>query len=37
MVKVVTMMSIMRLLADNGKIAGGEIIFDGKDISNVNE
>ena len=35
--KSVTMMSIMRLLADNGRLTGGEIIFDGKDISNVKE
>jgi len=35
--KSVTMMSIMRLLADNGRLAGGEIIFNGKDISNVKE
>lgn len=35
--KSVTMMSIMRLLADNGKLVGGEINFDGKDISNAKE
>lgn len=35
--KSVTMMSIMRLLADNGRLAGGEIVFNGKDISNVKE
>lgn len=35
--KSVTMMSIMRLLSDNGKITGGEIIFDGKDISTATE
>ena len=35
--KSVTMMSIMRLLADNGRLAGGEIIFNGKDISNIKE
>lgn len=35
--KSVTMMSIMRLLADNGKIVDGEIIFDGKNISNATE
>ena len=28
--KSVTMMSVMGLLADTGKIVGGEIIFDGK-------
>lgn len=35
--KSVTMMSIMRLLDSNGKLAGGEIQFNGKDISNVKE
>jgi len=35
--KSVTMMSIMRLLADNGRLAGGEIYFDGKDISSAKE
>lgn len=35
--KSVTMMSIMRLLADNGRIVGGEILFDGKNISDVKE
>ena len=35
--KSVTMMSIMRLLSDNGKVVSGEVIFDGKDISNVDE
>jgi oligopeptide transport system ATP-binding protein len=35
--KSVTMMSIMRLLADNGRLAGGEIHFDGKDISSAKE
>lgn len=35
--KSVTMMSIMRLLADNGKIVEGEIIFDGKDISKAKD
>ena len=35
--KSVTMMSIMRLLSDNGRLAGGEIIFNGKDISNIKE
>jgi len=35
--KSVTMMSIMRLLADNGRLAGGEIYFDGRDISNIKE
>ena len=31
------MMSIMRLLADNGKIADGEIYFDGKDLSKAKD
>lgn len=35
--KSVTMMSIMRLLADNGKIADGEIHFDGKDLSKAKD
>ena len=35
--KSVTMMSIMRLLADNGKIADGEIYFDGKDLSKAKD
>ncbi|WP_410747399.1 ABC transporter ATP-binding protein, partial [Clostridium neonatale] len=35
--KSVTMMSIMRLLADNGKIADGQIYFDGKDISKAKD
>ncbi len=35
--KSVTMMSIMRLLDSNGRISGGQIYFDGKDISNVKE
>lgn len=35
--KSVTMMSIMRLLADNGRLSGGEIYFDGKNISNAKE
>ncbi len=35
--KSVTMMSIMRLLADNGRLASGEIHFNGKDISNIKE
>ncbi|MBN1039166.1 ABC transporter ATP-binding protein [Clostridium botulinum] len=35
--KSVTMMSIMRLLADNGKLAGGEIKFDGRDLSDIKE
>lgn len=35
--KSVTMMSIMRLLADNGRLAGGEIYFNGKNLSDVKE
>lgn len=35
--KSVTMMSIMRLLADNGRLSSGEIHFNGKDISGVKE
>ena len=35
--KSVTMMSIMRLLADNGKIVDGQIYFDGKDISKAKD
>lgn len=35
--KSVTMMSIMRLLSDNGKLVSGEIHFDEKDISSATE
>jgi oligopeptide transport system ATP-binding protein len=35
--KSITMMSIMRLLAENGKIKTGNIIFDGKDLSSFTE
>lgn len=35
--KSITMMSLMRLLADNGKIINGEIIFEGKDIVKLKE
>ncbi|MGG7176246.1 ABC transporter ATP-binding protein [Clostridium paraputrificum] len=35
--KSVSMMSIMGLLSDNGKIVDGEIIFNGKNISNATE
>lgn len=35
--KSVTMMSIMRLLADNGRIVDGKIYFDGKDLSDASE
>ncbi|MFB0917738.1 MAG: ABC transporter ATP-binding protein [Clostridiaceae bacterium] len=31
--KSVTMMSLMKLLDENGKVEGGEIIFDGEDIT----
>ncbi|MEQ8156329.1 MAG: ABC transporter ATP-binding protein [Clostridiaceae bacterium] len=35
--KSVTMMSIMRLLQENGKIVDGQVQFDGKDIKNISE
>ncbi|KRQ87531.1 Oligopeptide transport ATP-binding protein OppD [Caloramator mitchellensis] len=35
--KSITMMSVMRLLADNGKIIDGEIMFDGRDLAKVSE
>jgi oligopeptide transport system ATP-binding protein len=35
--KSITMMSLMRLLSDNGKIKEGEIIFNGKDLSKLSE
>lgn len=35
--KSITMMSTMKLLADNGKIKEGQIIFDGKDLSTLSE
>lgn len=35
--KSVSMMSIMRLIADNGRIKAGEVIFDNKDISKIPE
>ncbi|SHJ31948.1 oligopeptide transport system ATP-binding protein [Clostridium cavendishii DSM 21758] len=35
--KSITMMSIMRLLSENGKIKTGNIIFDGKDLSSYTE
>lgn len=35
--KSVTMMSVMGLLADTGRIVEGEITFDGKDIINISE
>ncbi|MBU3157950.1 ABC transporter ATP-binding protein [Clostridium estertheticum] len=34
--KSVTMLSIMKLLTDNGKVTGGQIIFDKTDITNYN-
>ena len=33
--KSVSAMSILKLLDGNGKIAGGKIIFDGKDLAGV--
>jgi oligopeptide transport system ATP-binding protein len=35
--KSITMMSLMGLLAENGKIVEGEVIFEGKDLSKLNE
>lgn len=35
--KSVTMMSLMRLLADTGKIIDGEMIFQGKDLAKLTE
>lgn len=35
--KSVTMMSLMKLLVETGKIVNGEIIFDGKNITKLNE
>ncbi|MGL4392217.1 MAG: ABC transporter ATP-binding protein [Fusobacteriaceae bacterium] len=35
--KSITMMSIMKLLEENGDIHDGEIIFDGRDIKNLSE
>lgn len=35
--KSVSMMSIMRLLSENGEIVGGDIFFDGKDLSHATE
>ena len=34
--KSVTMLSIMKLLTDNGKLTDGQILFDNKDITNYN-
>ncbi|MGL4787440.1 MAG: ABC transporter ATP-binding protein, partial [Cetobacterium sp.] len=36
-VKSITMMSIMKLLEENGKIKEGEIVFKGQRIDNINE
>ncbi|MDF2882616.1 MAG: oligopeptide/dipeptide transporter, ATP-binding protein [Clostridiaceae bacterium] len=35
--KSITMMSVMRLLAETGKIKDGNIIFDGKDLSKISD
>ncbi|WP_027308602.1 ABC transporter ATP-binding protein [Caloramator sp. ALD01] len=35
--KSITMMSVMRLLADNGKIVEGEILFEGRDLAKLPE
>lgn len=35
--KSITMMSVMKLLSDNGKIINGQILFEGKDIVNLPE
>lgn len=35
--KSITMMSLMRLLADTGKIVEGEILFKGKDLTKLSE
>jgi oligopeptide transport system ATP-binding protein len=35
--KSVTMLSVMRLLSENGKVAAGEILFDGRDMSGLKE
>ncbi|GFR36090.1 ABC transporter ATP-binding protein [Thermobrachium celere] len=35
--KSITMMSVMRLLADNGKIVEGEILFEGRDLAKLSE
>ena len=35
--KSVTMMTLMRLLADNGKIVSGEILFNGKNLTEISE
>lgn len=35
--KSITMMSVMGLLSDNGKVINGEIFFEGKDLAKLNE
>jgi oligopeptide transport system ATP-binding protein len=35
--KSITMMSVMGLLADNGRVINGEILFEGKDLSKLGE
>ena len=35
--KSVTMMSIMRLLSENGKVVDGEVLFGDKDITKISE
>lgn len=35
--KSVTMLSVMRLLADNGRVSQGEIIFNNRNLLNLNE
>lgn len=35
--KSITSLSVLRLLADNGSIEGGEILFDGKDLAKLSE
>lgn len=35
--KSVTMLSVMKLLSENGKVSAGEITFDGKDMSGLSE
>lgn len=35
--KSVTMLSIMKLLSDNGKVESGQILFDGRDLVKLNQ
>src|SRR5690625_4336466 len=35
--KSITALSILRLIAKNGKIIGGEILFNGKDLTKLSE